>query len=166
MKALKFIISLSLIFFIIIHQVECHTINKAISQQTKDDKISFIESDSENDESEKIKAKIRKEMDEYQKKKEDKKKSNTTKVISTTTSTSTTTTTQAPSSSTLVHVYLIGIDEPADFDQTTLSENTVESTTSDDFEVTTIVDDRFILDAPNICRDGQKYVNGRCRIIY
>lgn len=157
MKTLKFFILLAL--FALIYQIECHPINKTISQ-TRDDKISFIESEGENDESEKVREKIRKEMDEYRKQKENKKKKvgNLTTTSTTTTTTSTTTTTQAPSSSTLVHVHLIGLEE--------LTENDGESSTSDGLETTTEFTDRFIIDAPTKCKDGKQFVDGRCRTIY
>jgi hypothetical protein len=164
MKTLKFFISLA--FFALIYQIECHAINKTISQPTRDDKISFIESNSENDESEKVREKIRKEMDEYRKQKENKKKKVASIITTTSTTTTTTTTTQAPpSSSTLVHVHLIGIDEePTDDDLTT--ENYLETSTFNDTDTTTDVIDRFIIDAPNLCKNGEQYAAGRCRKIY
>lgn len=165
MKTLKFFIPFALLGFTLIYQTECHAINKTISPTTKNDKITFVKLKRENDESLKLKEKIRKEMDEYIKLKESMNKETST-TIKTMTETSPTSTTQPPSSSTVRRVHLIGIEELAHYDETTLSNDNFDNSTLDAMDTTTDVANRNILDAPNLCKDGKQYVSGRCRTIY
>lgn len=154
MKTLKSFALVTLLTFVIIYQNECRTLNNT-TPEIRDDKISFIETDSENDESEKVKEKIRKEMDEYRKEKESRKKKMSTTVETTSA------TTEAISSSTLVHVHLIGIEDSTNsndyYEETTLLVNDTEATT---------VDNRNILTAQILCPDGKKLINNVCRRIY
>lgn len=136
-----------LIIIAVIHQF--HAAKLVHTPEEINEKISFVEVEEDNDETTKLKEKIKMEMEAYKLGKDKKKP--------TTTTTSTTTTTEAPTSSTLVHVYLVGIDGDEDDEEATES-STVDSSTR--------IDDRYIINAPVLCRDGEKTVDGRCRKIF
>ena len=142
-----------LIIIAVIHQFNAAKISSLVHvPETVNERISFVDVEEERDEITKLKERIKTEMDAYRKGMEKKKLLKT----KTTTTTSTTTTTEAPTSSTLVHVYLVGID---------LFEGS-EDTTDSSLIGTTTIDNRNIIDAPVKCREGEKMAAGRCRKIY
>lgn len=141
-----------LIIIVVIHQFNAAKISSLVHvPETVNERISFVDMEEEKDEITKLKEKIKMEMDAYRKGMEKKKPTKTT-----TTTTPTTTTTEAPTSSTLVHVYLVGID---------LFEGGDETTDSSLLSTTTI-NNRHIIDAPVLCREGERIAAGRCRKIY
>lgn len=136
-----------LIIIVVIHQFNAAKISSLVHvPETVNERISFVDEE-EKDEITKLKEKIKMEMDAYRKGMEKKKPTKTT---------TTTTTTEAPTSSTLVHVYLVGID---------LFEGGDETTDSSLLSTTTI-NNRHIIDAPVLCREGERIAAGRCRKIY
>jgi hypothetical protein len=132
---------------------------QAACASDRDDKIKFVDS---LDDADAIREKIRTEMDEYKRLKElslKKKHVKTVpKEIESTTATTTTTTVaaEAVSSSTVRAVYF---GNPDDDDE----EETTDDSTDDG--MTTTPKDRFILAAPPKCRSGERFVDGRCRLI-
>lgn len=137
-----------LIIIVVIHQFNAAKISSLVHvPETVNERISFVDVEEEKDEITKLKEKIKMEMDAYRKGMEKKKPTKTT---------TTTTTTEAPTSSTLVHVYLVGID---------LFEGGDETTDSSLLSTTTI-NNRHIIDAPVLCREGERIAAGRCRKIY
>jgi hypothetical protein len=131
------------ILLAVIHQ--CLSANVVI-----DDKISFVE---EKDATEAVREKIRSEMEEYKKLKEMslKKKSKKETTATTTTTTTTTTTPASTTSSSTVKPIYLGLPDDGE---------TMEA----EEEITT-EGDRFIINAPLICKENERLVRGRCRKI-
>ena len=137
MKKLKFFIPLLLLTISVIHQ--CRTLDE------NGDKITFIESNSENDELERMRELI----DEYRKWKESMRKQESEAIKETTMAT---------------------------LEETTPDDNAirVDAEEEEEEETTTLIpedididlDDRYLLHAPTVCKDGHKFIRGRCRRIF
>ena len=158
---------MKILLFIVISLAVTHSGNSANvdRKSINEEKVSFIDKD--NDES--LLDKIREDMENYKKSKEMflKRKSENQTKPTVTEATSTVspdsrvadepTKASVPSSTKLLQIVLVGAaEEDNAFDG--LGEGEEETTTS-------ALDDRFIINAPTVCKDGRVAVMGKCRVV-